>query len=57
MWTEVDDWKHLVLRNNRLGAGGLLALAPAIVTYTLALETLDLRWVKTSADIKREMRS
>ncbi len=46
--------KHIVLRNNGFGTAGLLALAPAIVKYTLALETLDLRWVNNSADFKRE---
>jgi hypothetical protein len=32
-----------ILRNNKLGAAGLLAVAPAIVQYTQALEALDLR--------------
>jgi hypothetical protein len=31
-------------RNNKLGQPGLLALAPGIVQYATALESLDLRW-------------
>ena len=32
-----------VIRNNKLGSAGLMAVAPAIVKYNQALELLDLR--------------